>query len=159
MYTPIWSLPVRAIPQSLTVELRHRMSRMINDQCPDCHLLSMKEEFIVNANAPPPFIAVGLDDRRHVGEGASQPKITAQVTVGSGQDKVVYKVRGLIYWDKAHFTCRMIGKGKQVYYNDGHETGNTCIPEGPLSEIEDLYNLSGSTEKGFQLTYIILSLV
>ena len=76
------------------------------------------------------------------------------LTTGDGQDKFTYKVRGLIYWNRTHFTCRMIGKSSEVYYNDGVTTGTTCIHEGKLSEITDVYNT-----KGAQLTYVILSLV
>ncbi|KZV61159.1 hypothetical protein PENSPDRAFT_593167, partial [Peniophora sp. CONT] len=65
-----------------------------------------------------------------------------------------YKVRGLIYWNRSHFTCRMVGKAGEVYYNDGMTLGSDCIHEGKLGDIKDLYNT-----KGAQLTYVILSLI
>ena len=95
-----------------------------------------------------------LADMRAEGGGVSQPKISAQVAIGDGQDKLTYKIRGLIYWNRTHFTCRMSGKASEVYYNDGITTGTTCIHEGKLSEIKDIHNT-----KGAQLTYVILSLV
>ena len=89
-----------------------------------------------------------------MGGTASKPKLTAQASIGEKLDKVTYKVRGLIYWNKSHFTCRMLGKAAEVYYNDSMTIGATCIQEGKLTEIQDLYHT-----KGAQLTYIILSLV
>ena len=99
-------------------------------------------------------LTFSLEDRRDDGSTACQPKITAQVIIGEKSDKVTYKVAGLIYWDKSHFTCRMLAKTGEVYYNDGMTTGTTCLHEGKLNEIQDLYNT-----KNAQLTYIILSLV
>ena len=95
-----------------------------------------------------------MEDRRHLGGIVCQPKLTAQVSIGEKSTKITYKVRGLIYWDKSHFTCRMLGKAGEVYYNDGMTIGATCIHEGKLASLQDLYNT-----KGAQLTYIILSLV
>ena len=95
-----------------------------------------------------------LADMRAEGGGVSQPKISAQVTIGDGQDKLIYKVRGLTCWNRTHFTCRMIGKTSEVYYNNGITTGTTCIHEGKLSEMKDIHNT-----KEAQLTYVILSLV
>ena len=108
----------------------------------------------MNAEDPPPFIAYNLEDKSETGEGVSQPKLSAQVTIGEGQNKVTYRLRGLIYWDHAHFTCRMVGKGNEVYYNDGINTGHTCIPEGPLGDIQDMYQIGEA-----KLTYVILSLL
>ncbi|KZV60568.1 hypothetical protein PENSPDRAFT_565243, partial [Peniophora sp. CONT] len=64
--------------------------------------------------------------------------ITAQVSIGEKDDKVTYKVRGLIYWDKSHFTSRIVGKAGEVYYNDGMTMGSDCIHEGKLGDLKDL---------------------
>ena len=95
-----------------------------------------------------------MEDRRHLDGTTCQPKLTAQVSIAKKSAKITYKVRGLIYWDKSHFTCRMLGKAGEVYYNDGMTINATCIHEGKLASLQDLYNT-----KGAQLTYIILSLV
>ena len=95
-----------------------------------------------------------MEDHSDDGGGTCQPKLTAQVTIGDTSRKVTYKLRGLIYWDKSHFTCRMIGKAGEVYYNDGMTTGTSSIHEGKLSEIKDLYQIRQA-----KLTYVILSLV
>ncbi|KZV60291.1 hypothetical protein PENSPDRAFT_548093, partial [Peniophora sp. CONT] len=64
--------------------------------------------------------------------------ITSQVSIGEKENKVTYKVRGLIYWNRSHFTCRMVGKAGEVYYNDGMTLGADCIHEGKLGDIKDL---------------------
>ena len=102
----------------------------------------------------PPIIVFGLKDHSDDGGGSCPSKLTAYVTIGDSSRKVTYKLRGLIYWDKSHFTCRMIGKASEVYYNDGITTGTSSIHEGKLSEIKDLYQIRQA-----KLTYVILSLV
>ena len=42
----------------------------------------------------------------------------------------------------------------KIQYTNGVIVGATCIHEGKLAELQDLYNI-----KGVQLIYIILSLV
>ena len=66
--------------------------------------------------------------------------MTSQVTIGDSSEQLTYKPRDLIYWNHTHCTCRMVGKAGKVYYNDGMTTGTTCLHEGKLSEIQDLYN-------------------
>ena len=99
-------------------------------------------------------MAIQLEDKRQQDKGTCQPKMTLQVTIGNSSEQLTYKLRGLIYWNHTHRTCRMVGKAGQVYDNDGMTTGNSYIHPGKLGEIPDLYNI-----KGAQLTYVILSLV
>ena len=139
---------------TLAAEIKHRFNRVSTQPCRTCRQVKVSETLKINKDNPPPFMAIQLEDRRQQGEGACQPKMTSQVTIGDGSDKLTYKLRGLIYWNRTHFTCRMVGKAGQVYYNDGMTTGNSCIHEGKLGEIPDMYNT-----KGAQLTYVILSLV
>ena len=139
---------------ALTTEIKHRLNRISDQPCRSCRQLNVSETLKINKDNSPPLIAIHLEDSREDGGRVCQPKITAQVTIGDGQDKLTYKVRGLIYWNRTHFTCRMIGKTSEVYYNDGITTGTTCIHEGKLSEMKDIHNT-----KEAQLTYVILSLV
>ena len=125
--SPTWTLPVRENQMALTTELKHWFKRTSDSNCERCGAQTVEEITTLNTDSPPPFIALGLEDRRNIGEGACQPKITAQVSIGEKSDKLTYKVRGLIYWDHSHFTCRMIGKAGEVYYNDGMTTGATFL--------------------------------
>ncbi|KZV59742.1 hypothetical protein PENSPDRAFT_594939 [Peniophora sp. CONT] len=152
--SPTWNLPVQPSPRLLSAKIKHRFSRISGKTCKACGAKKVKEEYTLNHHDPPPFRALGLEDRRGLGEGACQPKLTATVTIGDKSSKITYKLRGLVYWNGSHFTCRMIGKAGEVYYNDGMVSGATLIQEGPLSKIPDLYNVNGS-----QLTYLILSLL
>ncbi|VDB96794.1 unnamed protein product [Peniophora sp. CBMAI 1063] len=151
---PTWTLPASSTPKLLSAEIKRRLNRVSDQVCVACGAKQVREEVEMNVQDPPPFIAVGLEDRRHRNEGACQPKLTATVTIGEKGSKVTYKLRGLIYWNGSHFTCRMIGRGGEVYYNDGMSFGATCAHEASLSEIKELYNI-----KGAQLTYAILSLL
>ena len=139
---------------ALTTEIKRRFNRISDQPCRTCRQLKVSETLKINKDNPPSFIAMQLVDMRAEGGDVSQPKISAQVTIGDGQDKLTYKVRGLIYWNRTHFTCRMVGKSSEVYYNDGITTGTTCIHEGKLSEITYMYNT-----KGAQQTYVIPRLV
>ena len=108
---------------------------MSDQACQGCGMTTVKELVVLNHDNPPPFITLSLEDRKDYSGTAYQPKITAQVSIVEKSDKVTYKVGGLIYWDKSHFTCRMLGKTGEVYYNDGMTTGTTCLHERKLSEI------------------------
>ncbi|KZV61306.1 hypothetical protein PENSPDRAFT_671092 [Peniophora sp. CONT] len=132
--SPTWNLPVQSSPRLLSAEIKHRLSKMSSEACKSCGAKKVKEEYTINHHDPPPFIALGLEDRREMGEGACQPKLTATVSIGEKGDKVTYKLRGLVYWNGTHFTCRMIGKAGEVYYNDGMISGATSIQEGPLAK-------------------------
>ena len=127
---------------------------MSEQRCQYCGVRKVSEEITLNTHDPPPFIALQLEDRRLKGEGACEPKLTETVTIGEGASKVKYKLRGLIYWDKDHFTCRLIGRSRQVYFNDGKSRAVDSIHEGGWSDIQDWYNTGKA-----RLTYIILSLV
>ena len=139
---------------ALTTEIKHRLNRISDQPCRSCRQLNVSETLKINKDSFPPLIAIHLENSREDGGRVCQLKITAQVTIRDGQDKLTYKVRGLIYWNRTHFNCRMIGKTSEVYYNDGLTTGTTCIHEGKLSEMKDIHNT-----KEAQLTYVILSLV
>ena len=123
---------------ALTTEIKHRLNRISDQPCRSCRQLNVSETFKINKESSPPLIAIHLEDSREGGGRVYQPKITAQVTIGDGQDKLTYKVRGLIYWNRTHSTCRMIGKTSEVYYSNGITTRTTCIHEGKLSEIKDI---------------------
>ena len=134
--------------------VKHRFDRAAIQPCRFCRSQDVRDIISLNTEYPPPIIAFGLEDHSNDGGGSCQPKLTAQVTIGDSSRKVTYKSRGLIYWDKSHFTWRMIGKVGEVYYNDGITTGTSSIHEGKLSEIKDLYQTRQAI-----LTYLILSLV
>ena len=134
--------------------IKHRFDRAAIQPCRFCRSQDVRDIISLNTEYPPPIIAFGLEDHSNDGGGSCQPKLTAQVTIGDSSRKVTYKLRGLIYWDKSHFTCRMIGKAGEVYYNDGITTGTSSIHEGKLSDIKDLYQIRQA-----KLTYVILSLV
>ena len=145
-------MPARSVQRNLTTEIKHRLDRTSEQNCQRCGLKQVKERATLNGDNPPPLIALGLEDRRHIDGTASQPKLSSQVTIGEDGNKVVYKVRGLIYWDKSHFTCRMIGKSNEVYYHDGMTTRTNCLPEGKLKDLKGPYNT-----KNAQLNFMILS--
>ena len=99
-------------------------------------------------------MVIQLEDKRQQDKGTCQPKMTLQVTIGNSSEQLTYKLRGRIYWNHTHCTCRMVGKAGHVHYNDAMTTGNSYIHSGKLGEIPDMYNT-----KGIPLTYVILSLV
>ena len=79
-----------------------------------------------------------------------------QVTYIPGKDNKItlWICLSVIYWDKSHFTCTMIGKQGNVYYYNGILFQSACIHEGKVGVIMDVYNVHE-----VELTYIILSLV
>ena len=154
MKSPVWFLPVSKANGSLHADIKRRLDRVSEFPCPRCGSMAMAETVSLNHEDPPPFIAFGLEDRRHLGEGVCMPKIPASVSIGDKEQKTTYKVRGLIYWNKSHFTCRLLGKGGHTYFNDGRTTGTSCIHEGKVQDIADQHSIGE-----YQLTYILLSLL
>ena len=157
--TPLikWSMCTFAATRyqtTLAAEIKHRFNRVSTQSCRNCRQVKVNETLKINKDNPPPFMANQLEDMEWQGEGTCQPKITSQVTIGDSSEQLTYKLRGLIYWNRTHCTCRMVGKAGHVHYNDGMTTGNSYIHSGKLGEIPDLYNT-----KGAPLTYVILSLV
>ena len=148
------TLTATANRTTLAAEIKCRFNRVSTQPCKTCRQVKLNETLKINKNHPPPFMAIHLEDKRQQGEGACQPEMTSQVTIRDSSDKLTYKLRGLIYWNRTHFTYRMVDKAGQVYYNDGMTTGNSRIHEGKLGEIPDMYHT-----KGAQLTCVILSLV
>ncbi|KAF8584290.1 hypothetical protein K439DRAFT_1312539, partial [Ramaria rubella] len=45
---------------------------------------------------------------------------------------------GIVYYDaiRQHFVARVIGKQGDVWYHDGINTGQQCVPEGNLSAFD-----------------------
>ena len=139
----------------LSYLIRKRFDRISDQPCSNCGTHTTEEKTTLNVYDPPPFIAFHLEDTTTIpGGSVCQPKLTATVSIGEKDNKIIYNTRGLVYWDKTHFTCRLIDKSREVYYNDGMTTGTSCIHEGRLSELQDIYRCHNR-----QLTYVILSLI
>ena len=99
-----WTLPVEATQKTLNMAIKQRFDRAAIQPCRFCRSQDVRDIISLNAEYPPPIIAFGLEDHSDDGGGTCQPKLTAQVTIGDTSRKVTYKLRGLIYWDKSHFT-------------------------------------------------------
>ncbi|TFK45358.1 hypothetical protein OE88DRAFT_1640016 [Heliocybe sulcata] len=66
-------------------------------------------------------------------------------------------LRGIVYFGEFHFTCRFITKSRDVYFNDGAQTGRQCILEGNLDNM-DIYNLLTCRGKSASLALYMQSL-
>ncbi|TFK52742.1 hypothetical protein OE88DRAFT_1626892 [Heliocybe sulcata] len=64
---------------------------------------------------------------------------------------------GIVYFGEFHFTCRFITKTKDVYFNDGAQTGRQCILEGNLYDM-DIYSLLTCRGKSASLALYMQSL-
>ncbi|KAJ6597609.1 hypothetical protein DFH09DRAFT_903839 [Mycena vulgaris] len=51
------------------------------------------------------------------------------------------RLRGIIYGGQGHFTCRYISKNGDVWFNDSMMTGQSCVPQGHLSEFTNAMDL------------------
>ena len=154
--SPTWSLSGQSTHQLLTHEIKRRFHRISDQPCVHCGSITVQEDVELNTHDPPPLIALHIQQDGGTSDNAVyQPKISATVSIGQHKNKLTYYTRGLIYWGEGHFTCRMIGNAKDVYYNDGMSTLTRCIFEGTLDQMgSDIY-----TARQRRLTYIILSLV
>ncbi|KAI0043088.1 hypothetical protein FA95DRAFT_1475075, partial [Auriscalpium vulgare] len=69
--------------------------------------------------------------------------IKPSLSIGEGQDRLIYKLKGIIYYGDAHFTSRIVADNGVLSYHDGIATGRNCVEEGRLTAIQDIYNVRG----------------
>ncbi|KAI0644145.1 hypothetical protein C8Q79DRAFT_913509 [Trametes meyenii] len=55
----------------------------------------------------------------------------------------MYRLCGLIYFGKFHFTCRVVSRSGEVWFHDGMTTGNKLTFEGNLVNISDVLCKAG----------------
>ncbi|KAI0354008.1 hypothetical protein OH77DRAFT_1405729 [Trametes cingulata] len=48
----------------------------------------------------------------------------------------MYRLCGLIYFGKFHFTCRVVTGSGKVHLHDGMKTGKKLVPEGNLINMD-----------------------
>ncbi|KAK6974296.1 hypothetical protein R3P38DRAFT_2584368, partial [Favolaschia claudopus] len=63
-------------------------------------------------------------------------EVEPELRVPVGTDHRYYDLKGVVYFGDNHFTCRVIAKGGDIWYNDGIETGRACLAEGSLLDDE-----------------------
>ncbi|KAI0037705.1 hypothetical protein FA95DRAFT_1506651 [Auriscalpium vulgare] len=74
--------------------------------------------------------------------------------VGCSNNKVMYKLKGIIYFGHAHFTARIIGDSAETWFHDGITTGRVCISEEKFNTISDIYQT-----RGYKASVLIYSTV
>ncbi|EIW53762.1 uncharacterized protein TRAVEDRAFT_77901, partial [Trametes versicolor FP-101664 SS1] len=47
-----------------------------------------------------------------------------------------YRLCGLIYFGKFHFTCRVVDRHGDVWFHDGMKTGTNLVPEGNVLTLD-----------------------
>ncbi|KAI0038890.1 hypothetical protein FA95DRAFT_1504938 [Auriscalpium vulgare] len=65
------------------------------------------------------------------------------MTIGEGDDKFTYRLKGIVYHGDAHFTVRLVTDNGTLWYHDGISTGKSCIEDGKISAINDIYSCRG----------------
>jgi hypothetical protein len=79
----------------------------------------------------------------------AKPQLTKSISVGEGVNKVTYKLKGIIYFSSAHFTCRIVDKRGHIFYHDGITTGRHCRYEGLFGDISNLHQAEGRQSVAF----------
>lgn len=75
-----------------------------------------------------PMVALDFTGQRKV------PKIDVEFEIYINNVRVVYILRGVIYFGDDHFTCRIVNEDGLVWYHDGIATQNSVIYEGKLGD-------------------------
>ncbi|KAI0046472.1 hypothetical protein FA95DRAFT_1520219 [Auriscalpium vulgare] len=74
--------------------------------------------------------------------------------VGRSNNKVMYELKGIIYFGHAHFTTHIIGDSAETWFHDGITTGIVCISEEKFNAISDIYQT-----RGYKASVLIYSIV
>lgn len=90
--------------------------------CPDIRLLNRTLWLVANSN----LIVFEITDNW------LNPDPTLSIDMMTGTWKI-YTLRGLVYHGSGHFTCRIVDRQGQVWYNVSMLTGRKCALEGNLN--------------------------
>ncbi|KAJ7882877.1 hypothetical protein B0H13DRAFT_1623774, partial [Mycena leptocephala] len=65
-----------------------------------------------------------------------------------------FKLRGIMYRGKNHFTCKFIDRQGEIWFHNGITTRSTCTPEVNIATVTNLLNLhSCGTKKAVAVVY------
>ncbi|KAI0038359.1 hypothetical protein FA95DRAFT_1505762 [Auriscalpium vulgare] len=59
--------------------------------------------------------------------------------VGCSNNKVMYKLKGIIHFGHAYFTAHIIGDSAETWFHDEITTSRVCISEEKFNTISDIY--------------------
>jgi hypothetical protein len=90
--------------------------------CNDCRKIVMKICKVM------PMIALDFTGQHQI------PKIDVNFEININGVKVVYILRGIIYFGDNHYTSRIVNEDGLVWYHDGVATQNSVIYDGKLGE-------------------------
>jgi len=93
-----------------------------------CELCDDHRQIVMKICKVMPIVALDFTGQRKV------PKIDANFEIYMNNERVVYILRGVIYFGDYHFTCRIVDEEGLVWYHDGIATQNSVIYEGKLGD-------------------------
>ena len=93
-----------------------------------CELCNDHRQIVMKICKVMPMVALDFTGQRKV------PKIDVEFEIYINNVRVVYILRGVIYFGDDHFTCRIVNEDGLVWYHDGIATQNSVIYEGKLGD-------------------------
>lgn len=103
--------------QSVTAWLGAIFNQKTSQICPQCER-SLHQ--CIRYDTAPAFVALNIHNVK--------AEICTEVTLPDHPNR--YRLCGLIYFGKFHFTCRVVDKHGDVWFHDGIKTGHNLVPEG-----------------------------
>lgn len=67
----------------------------------------------------------------------SSLKVTKKLRFVNGDDDVIYRLKGVVYFGEFHFTSRIFKSDKSVWFHNGITTGRQCRNEGEMKKISN----------------------
>ena len=105
--------------QSITAWLGAVFNQKTSQVCPQCER-SLHQ--CIRYDSAPAFIALNVYNVK--------ADISNEIEVPDHPDK--YRLCGLVYFGKFHFTCRVVTRHGDTWFHDGIKTGNTLVSEGNI---------------------------
>lgn len=103
--------------QSVTAWMGAIFNQKTSQMCPQCERTLHQ---CIRYDEPPAFIALNIHNIK--------ADICTEVTLPDHPER--YRLCGLIYFGKFHFTCRVVDRHGDVWFHDGMKTGSNLVPEG-----------------------------
>ncbi len=111
---------------STSTYLKNHCWKKTRHECPECKAYMFRSR---KYHEPPNMLAFELEECNF--------KVSKKIKMVQEDQIITLKLRGLTYFGAFHYTSRVIDEDGGVWYHDGIQTGNTCLPEGKLKDISN----------------------
>ena len=140
------SLPSQQTSKNIGAVLKELWNKSHQVRCLSCNKKTFRQ-VVIDRTSPACFVA-------YLPMHGSDIKLTKSISAGENGSRVVYKLRGIIYFGQQHFTACVVNKNGQVFYHDGITTGRQCNYIGVFKDLENPHSYKGKKAAAVIYSYV-----